>query len=113
MPYWFFWTNRNEAKHSNHSTRLSILAIRALIAANDFINMPPSFKGIVKEVRDVPEEVPLLFSKQMVDSTRTARYRAVPPKIDHRQSISTVDGRLREKSTIGSRLREKSTVGVD
>ncbi|RZR94016.1 hypothetical protein BHM03_00022610 [Ensete ventricosum] len=65
MPYWFFWTNRNEAKHSNHSTRLSILAIRALIAANDFINMPPSFKGIVKEVRDVPEEVPLLFSKQM------------------------------------------------
>ncbi|RRT62797.1 hypothetical protein B296_00003973 [Ensete ventricosum] len=40
-----------------------------------------------------------------VAGTRTARYRAVPPKIDCRQSISTVDGRLREKK--GRRRRGK------
>ncbi|RZR80515.1 hypothetical protein BHM03_00006580, partial [Ensete ventricosum] len=38
---------------------------------------------------------------------RIARYRAVPLKIDHRRSISTVNGRLREKSTVDSRLRKK------
>ncbi|RWW70050.1 hypothetical protein BHE74_00022301, partial [Ensete ventricosum] len=41
---------------------------------------------------------------RQVAGTRTARYRAVPPKIDSRRSISAVDGRLREKS---GRLREK------
>ncbi|RWV96827.1 hypothetical protein GW17_00040424 [Ensete ventricosum] len=30
-------------------------------------------------------------------------------KINHRRSISAVDGRLREKSTIGGQLREKSS----
>ncbi|RWW30137.1 hypothetical protein GW17_00005298 [Ensete ventricosum] len=39
------------------------------------------------------------------------RRRAVPPKIDHRRSISVVDDRLKKKSTVGGRLREKSTVG--
>ncbi|RWW18527.1 hypothetical protein GW17_00017479 [Ensete ventricosum] len=48
--------------------------------------------------------------RQVID-TRTARYRAVPPKIDHRWSISTVGGRLKKKSTVGGRLREKSTIG--
>ncbi|RZS18541.1 hypothetical protein BHM03_00050833 [Ensete ventricosum] len=37
----------------------------------------------------------------------TARYRVVPSKIDRRQSISTIDGRLREKSIIDGRLRKK------
>ncbi|RWW31275.1 hypothetical protein GW17_00004104 [Ensete ventricosum] len=46
----------------------------------------------------------------LVTGTRTARYRTVPPKIDRRRSISTVDGRLKKKSTVDSRLREKSTV---
>ncbi|RZS00356.1 hypothetical protein BHM03_00030051 [Ensete ventricosum] len=46
----------------------------------------------------------------LVTGTRTARYRTVPPKIDRRWSISTVDGRLKKKSTVDSRLREKSTV---
>ncbi|RZR96428.1 hypothetical protein BHM03_00025472 [Ensete ventricosum] len=36
----------------------------------------------------------------IVAGTRIARYRAVLPKIDRRQSISVVDGRLREKSTV-------------
>ncbi|RWV94487.1 hypothetical protein GW17_00042970 [Ensete ventricosum] len=47
---------------------------------------------------------------RQVAGTRTAHYQAVPPKIDRRQSISAVSGRLREKSTMGGRLREKSTV---
>ncbi|RZS16056.1 hypothetical protein BHM03_00048020, partial [Ensete ventricosum] len=34
---------------------------------------------------------------RQVAGTRTARYRAVPPKIDRRRSISAVGGRLREK----------------
>ncbi|RRT60592.1 hypothetical protein B296_00028295, partial [Ensete ventricosum] len=38
---------------------------------------------------------------------RIARYQAVPLKINHRRSISTVNGRLREKSTVDSRLRKK------
>ncbi|RWW28296.1 hypothetical protein GW17_00007240 [Ensete ventricosum] len=42
---------------------------------------------------------------------RTARYRAVPSKIDHRRSISVIGGRLKKKSTVGGRLREKSIVG--
>ncbi|RZS11588.1 hypothetical protein BHM03_00042933 [Ensete ventricosum] len=37
---------------------------------------------------------------RQVADTRTARYRAVPPKIDRQWSISAVSGRLREKSTI-------------
>ncbi|RWV92435.1 hypothetical protein GW17_00045194, partial [Ensete ventricosum] len=32
---------------------------------------------------------------RQVAGTRTARYRAVPPKIDYRRSISAVGGRLR------------------
>ncbi|RWW03495.1 hypothetical protein GW17_00033352 [Ensete ventricosum] len=32
---------------------------------------------------------------RQVVGTRTARYRAVPPKIDHRRSISIVDSRLK------------------
>ncbi|RWW21409.1 hypothetical protein GW17_00014435 [Ensete ventricosum] len=32
---------------------------------------------------------------RQVASTRTARYRAVPPKIDRRRSISAIDGRLK------------------
>ncbi|RWW27952.1 hypothetical protein GW17_00007589 [Ensete ventricosum] len=48
---------------------------------------------------------------RQVTGTRTACYRAVPPKIDCRRSISVVGGRLKKKSTVGSRLREKSTVG--
>ncbi|RZR91742.1 hypothetical protein BHM03_00019932 [Ensete ventricosum] len=54
---------------------------------------------------------------RQVAGTRTARYRAVPPKIDRQRSISIVGGRLkgeidrrrslREKSTIGGRLSEK------
>ncbi|RWW44417.1 hypothetical protein BHE74_00049815, partial [Ensete ventricosum] len=48
---------------------------------------------------------------RQVTGTRTDRYRAVPPKIDHRRSISAVGGRLKKKSTVGGRLREKSTVG--
>ncbi|RWV87017.1 hypothetical protein GW17_00051034 [Ensete ventricosum] len=51
------------------------------------------------------------ISVRQVAGTRTTRYRAVPPKIDRRRSISVVDGRLREKSTVDNRLREKSTVG--
>ncbi|RZR86808.1 hypothetical protein BHM03_00014063 [Ensete ventricosum] len=43
---------------------------------------------------------------QLVADTRTARYWAVSPKIDRRQSISAVDGRLREKSTVDGQLRE-------
>ncbi|RWW00037.1 hypothetical protein GW17_00037027 [Ensete ventricosum] len=39
-----------------------------------------------------------------VAGTRTALYRAVPPKLDHWRLISAVGGRLREKS---GRLREK------
>ncbi|RWW30927.1 hypothetical protein GW17_00004472, partial [Ensete ventricosum] len=35
---------------------------------------------------------------RQVAGTRTIRYRMVPPKIDRRQSISVVGGRLREKS---------------
>ncbi|RWV79206.1 hypothetical protein GW17_00059702, partial [Ensete ventricosum] len=38
-----------------------------------------------------------------VTGTRTARYRAVPPK-------STVDGRLKEKSIVDGRLKEKSII---
>ncbi|RWW32442.1 hypothetical protein GW17_00002884 [Ensete ventricosum] len=38
---------------------------------------------------------------------RTVRYRAVPPKIDRRWSISAVGGRLKKKSTVGGRLRKK------
>ncbi|RRT43335.1 hypothetical protein B296_00056513, partial [Ensete ventricosum] len=45
-----------------------------------------------------------------VTDMRTARYRAVPPKIDCQRSISVVGGRLKKKSTVGGRLREKSTV---
>ncbi|RZR85031.1 hypothetical protein BHM03_00011955 [Ensete ventricosum] len=44
---------------------------------------------------------------RQVAGTRTARYRAVPPKIDRRRSISTVGDRLREKSTVDDRLSEK------
>ncbi|RWW00880.1 hypothetical protein GW17_00036125 [Ensete ventricosum] len=40
-------------------------------------------------------------------SVRTAHYRAVSPKINRRQSISTVGGRLTEKSTVGGRLSKK------
>ncbi|RWV90551.1 hypothetical protein GW17_00047232 [Ensete ventricosum] len=36
---------------------------------------------------------------RQVASTRTASYRAVPPKIDRRQSISTVDDRLKGEIT--------------
>ncbi|RWW76608.1 hypothetical protein BHE74_00015291 [Ensete ventricosum] len=46
-----------------------------------------------------------------VTDMRTARYRAVPPKIDRRRSILAVGSRLKKKSTVGGRLREKSTVG--
>ncbi|RWW56356.1 hypothetical protein BHE74_00036937 [Ensete ventricosum] len=42
--------------------------------------------------------------------TWTARYRAVPPKIDRWRSISAVGDRLREKSTANGRLREKLIV---
>ncbi|RRT41753.1 hypothetical protein B296_00039649 [Ensete ventricosum] len=41
--------------------------------------------------------------KRLLDEVagmRTARYRAVPPKIDRRRSISAIGGRLREKSTV-------------
>ncbi|RZS14797.1 hypothetical protein BHM03_00046539 [Ensete ventricosum] len=48
---------------------------------------------------------------RQVTSTRTARYQAVPSKIDRRQPIEEEIGRLRETSTVGGRLREKSTVG--
>ncbi|RRT73757.1 hypothetical protein B296_00007495, partial [Ensete ventricosum] len=37
----------------------------------------------------------------------TTRYWVVPPKIDRRQLISAVGGRLREKSIVGGQLREK------
>ncbi|RWW60835.1 hypothetical protein BHE74_00032190, partial [Ensete ventricosum] len=43
-----------------------------------------------------------------VTGTLTARYRAVPLKIDRRRLISAVGSRLREKSNVGGRLREKS-----
>ncbi|RWW65581.1 hypothetical protein BHE74_00027107 [Ensete ventricosum] len=42
-----------------------------------------------------------------VAGTWTTRYRTVPQKIDRRQSISAVGGRLREESTVGDRLSEK------
>ncbi|RWW13132.1 hypothetical protein GW17_00023171 [Ensete ventricosum] len=48
----------------------------------------------------------VVFTTTMLIS-KTARYRAVPPKIDCWWSISTVYGRLREKSTVGGRLRKK------
>ncbi|RWW36496.1 hypothetical protein BHE74_00058483, partial [Ensete ventricosum] len=48
---------------------------------------------------------------RQVTGMRTARYRAVPSKIDHRRSISVIGGRLKKKSTVGGRLREKSIVG--
>ncbi|RWW89825.1 hypothetical protein BHE74_00001129 [Ensete ventricosum] len=38
-----------------------------------------------------------------VAGTRTTHYWVVPPKIDRRQSILAVSGRLREKSTVGGR----------
>ncbi|RRT48902.1 hypothetical protein B296_00052734, partial [Ensete ventricosum] len=44
---------------------------------------------------------------RQVVGTRTARYQAVPPKIDRRRSISVVGDRLREKPTVDGRLREK------
>ncbi|RWW81686.1 hypothetical protein BHE74_00009901 [Ensete ventricosum] len=50
----------------------------------------------------VVENVPDPLAGEQVASTRTARYVAVPPKIDRRRSISVVGGRLREKSTISS-----------
>ncbi|RWW47581.1 hypothetical protein BHE74_00046407 [Ensete ventricosum] len=43
---------------------------------------------------------------RQVTGTRTARYRAVPSKIDRRRSVSAVAGRLKKKSTVGGRLRE-------
>ncbi|RZS14830.1 hypothetical protein BHM03_00046585, partial [Ensete ventricosum] len=49
----------------------------------------------------------LYIPVRQVTGTRTARYRAVPPKIDHRWPLSAVDGRLREKSTVGGRLKKK------
>ncbi|RWW27586.1 hypothetical protein GW17_00007969, partial [Ensete ventricosum] len=48
---------------------------------------------------------------RQVTGTQTARYRAVPSKINCQRSISTIDSRLKKKSTVGDRLREKSTVG--
>ncbi|RWW16071.1 hypothetical protein GW17_00020062 [Ensete ventricosum] len=76
-----------------------------------------NFSGLEPQYGD--EEVVTIISSCtiVVAGTRTARYRAVPPKIDLRRpiegeigrwrSISAVDGRLREKSTVGGRLREK------
>ncbi|RZS09750.1 hypothetical protein BHM03_00040856, partial [Ensete ventricosum] len=43
-----------------------------------------------------------------VIGTRTTRYRAVPPKIDCRWSISVVGGRLRKKLTVGGRFRSST-----
>ncbi|RZS24236.1 hypothetical protein BHM03_00057286 [Ensete ventricosum] len=51
--------------------------------------------------------VPWGMSLVLVTGTRTARYRAVPSKIDHRRSISAVGGRLKKKSTVDGRLRKK------
>ncbi|RZS27702.1 hypothetical protein BHM03_00061224, partial [Ensete ventricosum] len=44
---------------------------------------------------------------RQVTDTRTARYRAVPPKIDRRQSILAVGSRLKKKLTVGGQLRKK------
>ncbi|RRT68205.1 hypothetical protein B296_00019496 [Ensete ventricosum] len=43
----------------------------------------------------------------LTGSTKTACYWAVPLKIDRRQSISVIGGRLKKKSTVGGRLRKK------
>ncbi|RWW64820.1 hypothetical protein BHE74_00027913, partial [Ensete ventricosum] len=53
------------------------------------------------------DDLIVVAEKGQVAGTRTARYRAVPPKIDHRRSISTVSSGLREKSTVGSIKGEK------
>ncbi|RWW19158.1 hypothetical protein GW17_00016808 [Ensete ventricosum] len=63
------------------------------------------YKGATKKMkisRDVIDA-----SGLVVTVTRTARYQAVPPKIDRWRSISVVDGRLKKKSTVGGRLRKK------
>ncbi|RWW32146.1 hypothetical protein GW17_00003197 [Ensete ventricosum] len=64
------------------------------------------------DIKDVPIHE-IIFSSidkpkllSQVVGTRTTRYRAVPPKIDHRP-ISAVGGRLREKLTICGQLSEK------
>ncbi|RWW49722.1 hypothetical protein BHE74_00044065, partial [Ensete ventricosum] len=51
--------------------------------------------------------IPYHTELSSVIGTRTARYRAVPPKIDRRRSILAVDGRLKKKSIVGGRLRKK------
>ncbi|RZR92633.1 hypothetical protein BHM03_00020969 [Ensete ventricosum] len=40
------------------------------------------------------------YPVRQVTGTRTARYRAVPSKIDRRRSISAVSGRLKKKLTV-------------
>ncbi|RWW30212.1 hypothetical protein GW17_00005211 [Ensete ventricosum] len=46
-----------------------------------------------------------------VAGTRTTHYWVVPPKIDRRQSILAVSGRLREKSTVGGRWSIEVEIG--
>ncbi|RWW03035.1 hypothetical protein GW17_00033851, partial [Ensete ventricosum] len=60
-------------------------------------------------VRERNAMLPTISSKvgDLYHYHTTARYWAVPPKIDCRRSISAVGGRLKKKSTVGGRLRKK------
>ncbi|RWV93448.1 hypothetical protein GW17_00044093 [Ensete ventricosum] len=47
---------------------------------------------------------------RQVIGPQSVRYRMIPPKIDCWRSISTVDGRLKEKLTVGDQLRRPLAV---
>lgn len=64
----FLWMNQNDAKHSNHSIRSSILTVKIVIAANDYINLAPNPEGMLEDSLDVYDDrqVRAIFTLQLM-----------------------------------------------
>ncbi|RRT60668.1 hypothetical protein B296_00033651, partial [Ensete ventricosum] len=76
-----------------HSLQLKILTFKLVMERTGHEPGLSNYFGVAGGFLDSPRQSQ--GSLGQVAGTRTARYRAVPPKIDHRLSISAVDDRLK------------------
>ncbi|RWW04642.1 hypothetical protein GW17_00032124 [Ensete ventricosum] len=115
--------DKSNAKHAIVSWSLFLLlGVFVPIASNFILSYTlnrHTYDVMVQLSLTSASDLSYLCLSAFVTNTWTARYRAVPPKIDRRrsisavgrrQSISPVGGRLKKKSTVDDRLREKLIV---
>ncbi|RWW32996.1 hypothetical protein BHE74_00012568 [Ensete ventricosum] len=109
-------SNTSNTQKDASSSKVNIVDLTSLVEIQRIMNSLNHYEvlGFLRNKNVDPNILKKEYHKKvcnLVAGTRTAHYRAVPPKINRQWSILIVGGRLREKSTADGRLREKSTIG--